>query len=153
MWGRRLHCCLFKQGWIFKAGPEEMSAFAAGELDLGYVGQAPATAAYLNRVADIKFISQSNLEGTSIVVRTDSKIESVSDLTGRTIAIPGHATMQDFLLRKALMKYGLSFNDIRDYSFKTAGDDPGVKTEKHRRLLLPGSRIPHRLRRTGPVEH
>lgn len=98
---------------IFKAGPEEMSAFAAGELDLGYVGQAPATAAYLNRVADIKFISQSNLEGTSIVVRTDSKIESVSDLTGRTIAIPGHATMQDFLFRKALKKSGVSFDDIK----------------------------------------
>jgi NitT/TauT family transport system substrate-binding protein len=98
---------------IFKAGPEEMSAFAAGELDLGYVGQAPATAAYLNRVADIKFISQSNLEGSSIVVRTDSKIKSVSDLAGRTIAIPGHATMQDFLLRKALMKSGVSFDDIK----------------------------------------
>jgi NitT/TauT family transport system substrate-binding protein len=98
---------------IFKAGPEEMSAFAAGELDLGYVGQAPATAAYLNRVADIKFISQSNLEGSSIVVKTDSKIKSVSDLTGRIIAIPGHATMQDFLLRKALMKSGVSFDDIK----------------------------------------
>jgi NitT/TauT family transport system substrate-binding protein len=98
---------------IFKAGPEEMSAFAAGALDLGYVGQAPATAAYLNRVADIKFISQSNLEGSSIVVKTDSKIKSVSDLTGRTIAIPGHATMQDFLLRKALMKAGVSFDYIR----------------------------------------
>jgi NitT/TauT family transport system substrate-binding protein len=102
-----------KVSGIFRAGPEEMSAFAAGELDIGYVGQAPATAAYLNRVADIKFILQSNLEGSSIVVRTDSKIKLVSGLTGMTIAIPGHATMQDFLLRKALMKYGLSFNDIR----------------------------------------
>jgi len=98
---------------IFKAGPEEMSAFAAGELDLGYVGQAPATAAYLNRVADIKFISQSNLEGSAIVVRTGSKIMSAADLAGRTIAIPGHATMQDFLLRKFLKKSGVSFDDIK----------------------------------------
>ena len=73
---------------IFKAGPEEMSAFAAGELDLGYVGQAPATAAYLNRVADIKFISQSNLEGSSIVVRFGSDINLATDLAGSTIAIP-----------------------------------------------------------------
>jgi NitT/TauT family transport system substrate-binding protein len=30
---------------IFKAGPELMSAFAAGALDMGYVGIAPATTA------------------------------------------------------------------------------------------------------------
>lgn len=98
---------------IFKAGPEEMSAFAAGELDFGYVGQAPATAGYLNRLADIKFISQSNLEGSAIVVRSGSDINAGNDLTGRTIAIPGHATMQDFLLRKFLNKSGLSFDEIK----------------------------------------
>ena len=30
---------------IFKAGPEEMSAFSGGSLDIGYVGEAPATTA------------------------------------------------------------------------------------------------------------
>ncbi|MFH1625414.1 MAG: ABC transporter substrate-binding protein, partial [Pseudomonadota bacterium] len=37
-------------GGIFKAGPEEMSAFAAGSLDIGYVGVAPATTAVANKV-------------------------------------------------------------------------------------------------------
>jgi len=98
---------------VFRAGPEQMSAFAAGELDVGYVGQAPATAAYLNSVADIRFISQSNQEGSSIVVRADSLIRSVGDLKAKTIAIPGHATMQDFLLRKALKNAGVLYSEVK----------------------------------------
>ena len=98
---------------IFRAGPELMSAFAAGELDVGYVGQAPATAAYLNNIADIKFLSQSNQEGSSIVIRKDSPVRSVSDLRSRSIAIPGHATMQDFLLRKALKNAGLAYSEVK----------------------------------------
>ena len=103
----------YKVSGVFRAGPEEMSAFAAGELDIGYVGQAPATAAYLNSVADIRFISQSNQEGSSIVVRENSEIKSVTDFKARTIAIPGHATMQDFLLRKALKTAGISYEEVK----------------------------------------
>ena len=36
---------------IFKAGPELMSAFAAGAVDMGYVGVAPATTAVANKTA------------------------------------------------------------------------------------------------------
>ena len=38
---------------IFKAGPELMSAFAAGALDMGYVGGAPATTAVANKTARV----------------------------------------------------------------------------------------------------
>jgi len=98
---------------IFRAGPEEMSAFASGELDVGYVGQAPATAAVLNRIADVTFIHQVNLEGSSIVVRKDSPYTRLSQLKGKTFAVPGHATMQDFLLRMALKKSNMSIDDVR----------------------------------------
>ncbi len=98
---------------IFRAGPEEMSAFAAGELDIGYVGQAPATAAVLNGVADVKFIAQVNLEGSAVVVRRDSLYQNISDLNGKTVAIPGHATMQDFLLRRALHKNKVPIETVR----------------------------------------
>ncbi len=97
---------------VFKAGPEQMSAFAAGELDIGYVGQAPATAAVLNGLADVMFLQQVNLEGSSIVVRADSGINAVGELAGKTIAIPGYATMQDFLLRKALEDHGLNVSGV-----------------------------------------
>lgn len=103
---------------IFKAGPEEMSAFAAGELDIGYVGQAPATAAYLNRVCDIKFLAQSNLEGSALVIGKDSVVKSISGLKQKSVAIPGHATIQDFLLNEALTHAGMSLSDVNTIVLK-----------------------------------
>jgi len=99
-------------GGVFRAGPEEMSAFAAKEIDFGYVGQAPATAAVMNSVADVKFIAQVNLEGSAIVAGSEPNLNNVTDLKGKVVAIPGHATMQDFLLRKALQKSGVAVADI-----------------------------------------
>jgi len=107
-----------KVAGVFKAGPEEMSAFGAHELDIGYVGQAPATAAVLNGVADIKFIAQVNLEGSSIVVGTESACENFAALAGKTVAMPGHATMQDFLLRKALAKNNIKINEVQTIVLK-----------------------------------
>ena len=90
---------------IFKAGPEEMSAFAAGALDMGYVGEAPATTAVANRVAKATVLAQVNTEGSAIMVKKGSPIQKPADLVGKTIAIPGHSTVQDFLLQKALRKF------------------------------------------------
>ncbi len=92
---------------IFRAGPEEMSAFAAGSLDIGYVGQAPATTAVANKVTDVTVLAQVNKEGSAIVVKKGSKIKKMTDLVGKSIAVPGHSTVQDFLLRKALAKYNI----------------------------------------------
>ena len=90
---------------IFKAGPEEMSAFAAGALDMGYVGEAPATTAVANRVAKATVLAQVNTEGSAIMVKKGSPIQKPADLAGKTVAIPGHSTVQDFLLQKALLKF------------------------------------------------
>lgn len=102
-----------KVGGVFKAGPEEMSAFGSGDLDFGYVGQAPATAALLNGAADIQFVAQVNLEGSAIVSRKGSGVDAMKGLSGRLVALPGHATMQDFLLRRALKKKSMTFMDIQ----------------------------------------
>ena len=53
---------------VFRAGPELMSAFAARELDAGYVGLAPAITAAANSNAPIRIIAQVNTEGSAIVV-------------------------------------------------------------------------------------
>ncbi len=90
---------------IFKAGPEEMSAFAAGALDMGYVGEAPATTAVANGVAKVKVLAQVNTEGSAIMVKKGSAIKTPRDLVGKTVAIPGRSTVQDFLLQKALRKF------------------------------------------------
>ena len=90
---------------IFKAGPEEMSAFAAGALDMGYVGEAPATTAVANGVAKATVLAQVNTEGSAIMVKKGSSIRKPADLAGKTVAIPGHSTVQDFLLQKALYQF------------------------------------------------
>ena len=54
---------------IFKAGPELMSAFAAGALDMGYVGVAPATTAVANKTAKVVVLAQVNTEGSALVVK------------------------------------------------------------------------------------
>jgi len=91
---------------IFKAGPEMMSGFAAGSLDVGYVGLAPALVAVANKTARIKVLSQVNKNGSALVVRKDAPYRNISDFDKKVIAIPGHATIQDFLIRKALIDGG-----------------------------------------------
>jgi NitT/TauT family transport system substrate-binding protein len=103
---------------VFKAGPEEMSAFGAGGLDAGYVGQAPATVAVGNRVAWVKALAQVNTEGSALVVRKDSPIKTLADLRGKVVVIPGHSTIQDFLLRKALVQAGVDFNEATIITLK-----------------------------------
>ena len=90
---------------IFKAGPEMMSAFAAGALDMGYVGIAPATTAVANKTAKVVVLAQVNTEGSAIVVKKDGKIQNIPELVGKIAVVPGHSTVQDFLFRRALFKF------------------------------------------------
>lgn len=98
---------------VFRAGPEIMTAFAAGALDMAYVGEAPATTAVANKAANVVVISQVNTEGSALVIasgRTD--ITRLGDLEGKTIAVPGHSTVQDFLLKWALREEGVQLEKV-----------------------------------------
>jgi len=98
---------------VFRAGPEIMSAFAAGALDMAYVGEAPSTTAVANGAARVVAIAQANTEGSALVVAKDgSKIATLADLRGKTVAVPGHSTVQDFLLRRALAEHGIAVGDV-----------------------------------------
>lgn len=102
-----------KVAGIFKAGPEEMSAFAAGELDMGYVGEAPATTAVANGAAKVQVLAQVNTEGSAIMVGKGSQTTKVPQLAGKSVAIPGHSTVQDFLVRKALGQNKVPANKVK----------------------------------------
>ncbi|MGW8187783.1 MAG: ABC transporter substrate-binding protein [Desulfobacterales bacterium] len=94
---------------VFKAGPEIMTAFAAGELDMAYVGEAPSTTAVANKAAKVVVVSQVNTEGSALVVaKSKSDFNNLADLQGKTVAVPGHSTVQDFLLRRALRDNGMA---------------------------------------------
>jgi NitT/TauT family transport system substrate-binding protein len=93
---------------IFNAGPEEMSAFASKSIDIGYLGVAPSATGVANKSANVKAVALANAEGSAIVVRRDSPIRELKDLAGKTVAIPGYSSVQDFLLRKALEGAGVN---------------------------------------------
>lgn len=99
---------------VFRAGPEIMTAFAAGELDVAYVGEAPATTAVANKAARVVVLAQVNTEGSALVVSAKATgIDQLADLKGKTVAVPGHSTVQDFLLKKALKQHGLDLKQIK----------------------------------------
>jgi NitT/TauT family transport system substrate-binding protein len=87
---------------IFRAGPEIMSAFSAGALDIAYVGEAPTVTAVANGTVNVAILAQVNTEGSAIVVGKNSSITTISGLKGAQIAVPGFSTVQDLILRKAL---------------------------------------------------
>ncbi len=115
---------------VFKAGPEEMTAFASGDLDFGYVGEAPATVAVANKVADVKIIAQANLEGSAIVVRKGSGLRNLKSLVGKTVAVPGYAQVQDLLLRKALWNSRIPINDVKVIIIKPPEMIPALRTKQ-----------------------
>jgi NitT/TauT family transport system substrate-binding protein len=90
-------------GAPFSNGGAEMDGFAAGNVDIGYLGSPPAILKHLNAGVDTTIVAQVNTEGSAIVVGADSGIESIADLEGMTIAAPGESSIQ-FLLLKTLME-------------------------------------------------
>jgi len=103
---------------IFKAGPELMSGFSAGGIDAGYVGLSPALVAAANRTARIALIAQVNKNGSALVVGKNSTVRRSSDLKGKAVAIPGHATIQDFLLRRMLTGAGIDEREVTIITIK-----------------------------------
>jgi sulfonate transport system substrate-binding protein len=85
---------------IFRSGPEVMSAFSAGAIDMAYVGEAPTVTAVANGTAKVVILAQVNTEGSAVVVGKNSNISGISELKRQQIAVPGYSTVQDFLLRK-----------------------------------------------------
>ena len=98
---------------IFKAGPELMSAFAAGALDMGYVGVAPATTAVANKTARVVVLAQVNTEGSAIVVKKDGNVKTIPELVERSVVVPGHATVQDSLIRRAFYQFRIPPDQVK----------------------------------------
>ncbi len=89
-----------------------MSAFASKGIDVGYLGVAPSLTGVANGAADVKAEALANAEGSAIVVRADSPVRRVKELAGKTVAIPGYSTVQDFLMRRALEAAGLELGAV-----------------------------------------
>jgi len=130
-------------------GPEEMTHFAAGELDVAYVGAAPFLSARAGGI-DIIAVASSNTEGSSLVVSNQTK--TVGDLDGTIIGSPGIGTIQDYMLTRIEEQHGIQFEhfyaritDLIVY-FQTKEIDGYIAWEPHAtRAVVDGIRGAHLL--------
>jgi NitT/TauT family transport system substrate-binding protein len=91
---------------VFNAGPAEMEALLAGELDVAYVGPGPAAIAYLRSHGEVlRVIAGAASGGAALVVRDARGPE---DLVGKRVASPQLGNTQDVALRTWLRGHGLS---------------------------------------------
>ncbi len=100
----------------FANGAYEMDGFLAGQIDMGYLGVAPALTKSINQNIEITILAAVNLEGSALMVsKTEhdaGHVRNVSDLVGKTILQPGPSTVQNFLIRLALDQFGLSVDNV-----------------------------------------
>jgi NitT/TauT family transport system substrate-binding protein len=93
----------------FTAGPAEIEALFAGEVDLGYLGPGPAINGYLKSSGKaLQIIAGASSGGAALVARQDAGIASLKDLTGKRVAVPQTGGTQDISLRHALQTAGLA---------------------------------------------
>ncbi len=94
-------------GAPYANGGVVMDSFAAGIVDIGYLGAPPALIKHITVGTDVSIVAQANIEGSGLVVRAGSGIEGIGDLVNRTVATPGETSIQHLLLKIALDRKGL----------------------------------------------
>ena len=93
----------------FNAGPSEMEALIAGQLDIAFVGPNPAVNAFLrSKGKALKIIAGAASGGAALVVPKDANIKEAKDFKGKRIASPELANTQDVALRHWIKSSGLT---------------------------------------------
>lgn len=102
----------------FTAGPQEVAAMVAGDVDIGYIGHG-ATFLAVQRQVNV-FLTEFLGNGDEILTYADSGITSLEDLKGKTIATaPG--TSGETVLNLALERAGLTSSDVNIVNMDAAG--------------------------------
>ena len=98
--------------YLFTAGPTEMTALLAGQIDMAYVGPSPAVNAFIqSNGTALKIVAGVASGGAVFVVRNASNINSIKDLGGKTFAAPQLGNTQDIALRSFLLRNGFRTTD------------------------------------------
>lgn len=92
----------------FNAGPAEIEALFAGEIDIGYIGPVPAINGYVNSDGDLRIIAGATNGGSVLVAGKGSTISSVTDLANKKVAVPQFGNTQHLSLLDLLSSNSLS---------------------------------------------
>jgi NitT/TauT family transport system substrate-binding protein len=97
---------------VFNAGPSEIEALFANEIDIGYIGPNPAINGYIkSQGVALRVIAGATSGGAAFVVRNDSNINEAKDLAGKKIASPQLGNTQDVALRFYLQEKGFKLKE------------------------------------------
>ena len=112
----------------FNAGPAEIEALFAGELDIAYIGPGPAINGYTKSKGDLQIIAGATDAGAILVTRKDLVLTSVAELSGKRVAIPQFGNTQDLSLRNILQANGLKDTTKGGTVEIRQADNPDIKT-------------------------
>jgi len=96
----------------FNVGADIVIAMAAGQIDVGYVGTAPATMA-IDKGMPLKIVAAVNEDGSGIVIGKNSTINDLTDFKNQTMVIPSEGSIQDILLYYLLQENNMTRKDIK----------------------------------------
>ena len=115
----------------YASGPALTQAMATKEVDIAYVGFAPALG-WLDRDIKTVAVAKSSWGLASVLVRTDGGINGLADLKGKTIAGSRKGSGNDILLRAFLLKELGKLDPDRDTQIValSAEDNASVLKEK-----------------------
>jgi len=108
---------------LFPTGPEMVRAFAAGDLDLGYIGLPPAMIG-ISRGLKAKCIAGGHVEGTVLTAKsqyrtfaelTDVKT-TLSQFKGKAVGTPTRGSIHDVIIRHSIEQAGLQQEiEVKNY--------------------------------------
>lgn len=95
------------QEHTFNAGPAEIGALLAGEIDLGYIGPVPAINGFVKSKGELRIVAGAADAGAVLVARKGSAIRDGKGLDNKKVAVPQLGNTQDISLRNFLSQAGL----------------------------------------------
>lgn len=112
----------------FNAGPAEIEALFAGEVDIGYIGPGPAINGYTKSKGDLQIIAGATDGGAILITRKDLFLKNVGELSGKRVAVPQFGNTQDLSLRHILQENGLQDTTKGGTVEIRQADNPDIKT-------------------------
>jgi NitT/TauT family transport system substrate-binding protein len=97
---------------LFQGFPEIKEALISNKVQAAFI-VAPLAIALASQGVPIKIVYLGHRYGSSVVVRKDGPIKTVSDLSGHTIAIPSRFSDERLLLFRAMKVWGISPKEVK----------------------------------------
>lgn len=95
----------------FNGWPELKEAFLSGHTRATFI-LAPMAIALREQGVPVKIVYLGHRDGTALMVQKDSDIRSITDLRGKTVAVPNRYSNQRLLIFRALNNAGMSIEEI-----------------------------------------